>query len=92
MKRLIAPLAIGMVVLYAVLAIGAACCLFLHAEQPQAHHHSPVTSRTRRCVPGPVRPTPLSPFMPVFHLASSLLWSLYCDGTAPRHKRASFPL
>ena len=42
MKRLIAPLAIGMVVLYAVLAIGTSCCLVLHAEQPQAHHHSHV--------------------------------------------------
>ena len=53
-----------------------------------ASHIRPI----RRCAPGPVRSTPLSPFMPVFHLASSLLWSLYCDGTAPRHKRASFPL
>lgn len=40
MKRWIAPLAIGMVVLYAALAIGAANCLLLHAEQPPAHHHS----------------------------------------------------
>jgi hypothetical protein len=40
MKRWIAPLAIGMVVLYAALAIGAANCLVLHAEQPPAHHHS----------------------------------------------------
>jgi|SRR5690349_13413714 hypothetical protein len=40
MKRWIAPLAIGMVVLYAALAIGAATCLVLHAEQPQTHHHS----------------------------------------------------
>jgi hypothetical protein len=29
-----------MVVLYAALAIGAANCLVLHAEQPPAHHHS----------------------------------------------------
>jgi hypothetical protein len=40
MKRWVAPLAIGMVVLYAALAIGAANCLVLHAEQPPAHHHS----------------------------------------------------
>jgi predicted membrane protein len=40
MNPRIGPLAIGMVVLYAVLAIGTSCCLFLHAEQ-QAHHHSP---------------------------------------------------
>jgi hypothetical protein len=40
MKRWIAPLAIGMVVLYAALAIGAANCLVLHAAQPPAHHHS----------------------------------------------------
>jgi hypothetical protein len=40
MKRWIAPLAIGMIVLYAALAIGAANCLVLHAEQPPAHHHS----------------------------------------------------
>ncbi|HTL60668.1 MAG TPA: hypothetical protein VL261_03390 [Nitrospira sp.] len=40
MKRWTSPLAIGMVVLYAALAIGAANCLVLHAEQPQGHHHS----------------------------------------------------
>ena len=40
MKRWIAPLAIGMVVLYAALAVGAATCLVVHAEQPQTHHHS----------------------------------------------------
>lgn len=40
MKRWIAPFALGMVVLYAALAIGAANCLVLHAEQPPAHHHS----------------------------------------------------
>lgn len=40
MKRLIVPLALAMVVLYAALAVGAANCLVLHAEQPQAHHHS----------------------------------------------------
>jgi hypothetical protein len=40
MKRLIAPLAIGLVGLYAALAIGAANCLVLHDEQPPAHHHS----------------------------------------------------
>ena len=40
MKRWIAPLAIAMVLLYAALAIGAANCLVLHAEQPPAHHHS----------------------------------------------------
>jgi hypothetical protein len=40
MKRLIAPLAIGMVVLYAALAIGAAQCLVLHAEQASTHHHT----------------------------------------------------
>jgi hypothetical protein len=40
MNRRIGPLAIGMVVLYAALAIGAANCLLLHAEQPPSHHHS----------------------------------------------------
>ena len=40
MKRWTAPLTIGMLVLYAALVIGAANCLVLHAEQPQAHHHS----------------------------------------------------
>jgi hypothetical protein len=40
MKCWIAPLAIAMVVLYAALAIGAANCLVLHAEQPPSHHHS----------------------------------------------------
>jgi hypothetical protein len=40
MKRLIAPLAIGMVVLYAALAIGAAGCLVVHSEQPPYHQHS----------------------------------------------------
>jgi hypothetical protein len=40
MKRRIAPVVIGMVVLYAALAIGAANCLVLHADQPPAHHHS----------------------------------------------------
>jgi hypothetical protein len=29
-----------MVVLYAALAVGAANCLILHAEQAQTHHHS----------------------------------------------------
>jgi len=40
MRRWTVPLAMGMVVLYAVLAIGTSSCLFLHAEQ-QTHHHSP---------------------------------------------------
>ena len=40
MKRPLVPLAIAMLALYAALAIGAANCLVLHAEQPQAHHHS----------------------------------------------------
>jgi len=40
MKRWSVPLAVGMVVLYAALAIGASNCLVLHAEQPPAHHHS----------------------------------------------------
>ena len=40
MNRLIAPAAIGMVLLYAALAIGAANCLVLHADQPPSHHHS----------------------------------------------------
>lgn len=41
MRRWLAPLAIGMVVLYVALAIGAAGCLFLHTEQPRSgHHHS----------------------------------------------------
>ena len=41
MKRWIIPLTIGVVVLYAALAIGTANCLVLHAEQPPGHHHSP---------------------------------------------------
>jgi len=41
MKHWIAPLTIGVVVLYAALAIGTANCLVLHAEQPPGHHHSP---------------------------------------------------
>ena len=42
MRRWIVPVALGMVVLYAVLAIGTSCCLFLHGEQlGQVHHHSP---------------------------------------------------
>ena len=40
MKCLIAPVAIGMILLYAALSIGAANCLVLHAEQPPSHHHS----------------------------------------------------
>jgi hypothetical protein len=40
MKRWIPPFAVGMAVLYAILAIGATSCLVLHAEQPLAHHHS----------------------------------------------------
>jgi hypothetical protein len=40
MKRFVPRLAIAMVALYAALAIGAANCLALHAEQPQGHHHS----------------------------------------------------
>ena len=39
MKRLIAPLAVGMVTIYAALAIGAANCLVLLGEQPPAHHN-----------------------------------------------------
>ena len=37
MKRPLVPLAIAMLVLYAALAIGAANCLVLHAEQPKAY-------------------------------------------------------
>ncbi len=40
MKRLVAPLAVGLAALYLVLAMGAAGCLFLHGE-PSAHHHNP---------------------------------------------------
>ena len=40
MNRRLIPLAIGMAVLYAALAVGAANCLVLHSEQPSAHHHS----------------------------------------------------
>jgi hypothetical protein len=39
MKGWMSRLAIGMIVLYAALAIGAANCLVLHSEQPTAHHH-----------------------------------------------------
>jgi len=42
MKRWLVPLAIGMVVLYAALAIGAAGCVSLDSGQPSStHHHSP---------------------------------------------------
>ena len=40
MTRRLVPLSIAMAVLYAVLAIGAANCLVIHAEQPPSHHHS----------------------------------------------------
>ena len=40
MKRWMGPLAIAIVTLYAALAIGAANCLVLHAEEPAAHHHN----------------------------------------------------
>lgn len=40
MNRRLVPLAIGMALLYAALAIGAANCLVLHAAQPPSHHHS----------------------------------------------------
>lgn len=40
MRRSLVPLAIGMALLYAALAIGAANCLVLHAAQPPSHHHS----------------------------------------------------
>ena len=40
MRRWTVPLAMGMVVLYAVLAISTSCFLSLHAEQ-QTDHHSP---------------------------------------------------
>jgi hypothetical protein len=46
MNRCLAPFAIGTVVLYAALAIGAANCLLLRGDLPTAHHHnsqSPVT-------------------------------------------------
>jgi hypothetical protein len=40
MKRWLAPLALGIGVLYAALAIGTSSCLFLHAEQSgPVHHH-----------------------------------------------------
>jgi hypothetical protein len=40
MKRRLPALVIGMVVLYAALAISAANCLILHADLPTTHHHS----------------------------------------------------
>ena len=40
MKRLIAPFAVGMAVLYLALAMGAAGCLFLHDQPTAAHHHN----------------------------------------------------
>jgi len=41
MRRIVAPLAIGMTVLYLALAIGAAGCLSLHSgPSTAAHHHS----------------------------------------------------
>jgi hypothetical protein len=39
MKRWTAPLATGMVVLYAALAVGIANCLFLDSGQSTSHHH-----------------------------------------------------
>ena len=42
MRRLVAPLALGMAVLYLALAIGAAGCLpFDAGPSAPAHHHSP---------------------------------------------------
>ena len=41
MKRWIAFVAVGMVVLYTALAIGAAGCLFMQAEGPGHAHHAP---------------------------------------------------
>lgn len=40
MKRWVVPLSIGMILLYAALAIGAGNCLVLHADQPGGQHHS----------------------------------------------------
>jgi hypothetical protein len=40
MRRNLAPVAVGMVLLYVVLTMGAAGCLFLHAQpSSQSHHH-----------------------------------------------------
>jgi len=41
MKRWFAPLVVGMVLLYSVLAVGAAGCLFMPATEPAHAHHGP---------------------------------------------------
>jgi hypothetical protein len=41
MKRWFAPLVVGMVLLYAALAVSAAGCLVLQTEEPGHAHHTP---------------------------------------------------
>ncbi len=41
MKRWFAPLVVGMVLLYAALAVSAAGCLVLQVEEPGHAHHTP---------------------------------------------------
>ena len=41
MKRWFAPLVVGMVLLYSVLAVGAAGCLFMPKAEPAHAHHNP---------------------------------------------------
>ena len=91
MKRWIAPIAIGMVVLYAVLAIGTSCCLLLHAEQ-QDHHHSPAHVAHSALCAWACQANPTITIQAGLPLGVSLLWSLYCGYTALHHRRASLPL
>lgn len=50
MKRVIAPLAAAMVLLYLALAAGAAGCLVAHSEQPdRTHHHTTHAAHSALC-------------------------------------------
>ena len=84
MKRRLAPLALGMVILYAVLAVGAANCLVLHAEQPQTHHqsqshsaHSALCAWACQINPSVVLPASV-PLMAVTAASVRLHHSRYC--------------
>lgn len=41
MKRWFAPFAVGMILLYATMALGASGCLFMPSVEPRHAHHAP---------------------------------------------------
>ena len=85
MKRPLVPLAITMVVLYAALAIGAANCLVIHAEQPQAHHHSHshVTHSALCAWACQVNPTVMMPaLIPLVALSAVVMRMSHIDSSA----------